>query len=347
MLYDNEDIEFSSDDEDYIPSITFSAKKSDSTRMKSQKTFKPKNQQPEKYTDLKIKIRECFSNAIVMPVMNLNDLYAEKYICMFNFKNGGCLKGKYHGHKTITAYLKCCQDSFQLIDSKTVFVRRTDKRAIELVQKRLTQHHKEVFDRSSDYMMHLEMLIINLFPSKTTIFLEDLERLFQNIYNISINTFCKKHDLTKTLQLINSPNLQVSITRKSTKLICIPIHCKEFHHYKKHEKEYSRVIEIEEQLCKPQFQNFNKNINNNEDKIEQRVNSRSIKIFKNDKLKDLLFLSDMNVPKSIQSTEQKFPTPSELFKEVEKGLEIEPVWLYIVQSLKLDNEENSFFNLNK
>ncbi|KRH95209.1 hypothetical protein M153_2100028674 [Pseudoloma neurophilia] len=208
----------------------------------------------DSYDTLRSKILACFSEGVIIPLMNITLIYSEKYTTMFDFKNGSCLKGRFHNHKTILKYFTCCTDTFTILKLKMDFIKRTDKQISELIQKRLDQHLFKVSKNSPDRLMHLEMLIITLFASKTTVTVEDLEMIFFDVYRIKlISLFPSDRPLRKSLQLINSPNMRVSVTQKADNVICVPPFHKDFYEYREKIDNYNRVLVIEDKICRKEY----------------------------------------------------------------------------------------------
>lgn len=300
----------------------------------------------ETYADLKEKIRLSFGEGVVTPVMQLNLLYCEKHTTMFNYRKGPCRKGKYHGHKTLTNFITCCDDSFALLNYKLSYVKRRDKGAAELIQKRIDMHYKNVEKGTQESLIHMEILILNIFASRTTVVLEDLKKIFYDVYKIELSQFCKKHSILRTLQLLNSPNMITSVTQKAINIVCVPTFRSEFSHYKNFKKEYKKALDVEDNIMRPKIETLNK-INLMDQADEKNFKSNSNKLFKNKKLQNLLYLSDINVPRPIQKKIANVPRPSELYKEVETDEGVDPVWAFILQALRLDDEEDTFFDINK
>lgn len=315
---------------------------------------------PEKYDIIKKKILDCFNDAVIIPMMNITIIYSEKYTTMFDYKNGGCLKGVFHNHKTVQKYFACCMDTFKLVDLKMMFIQRSDKNILEKTQRRIDQHINKVAKNSPDKLMHIEILILSLFASKTTLQIEDLAELFYTVYRIKLESLLPPNrPVLKSIQLINSPNMQVSITHKSSNVICIPPSHSEFHHYRDKIENYQRVLSIEDKICRPTYAQHQ--VLNKTEKPENKivVETPLIKLFKGvdlsevsqksenknepgelpeekitDQVDRLLSLANLNIPKSIQKTDVSFPSPSKLYSKTS-----EDQFLYCLQSLKLDENE--------
>lgn len=361
------DLDYISDDEEII--VT-KPKNTQKLKVEPKKQFFPSNQfknnkkskisqKIEKYDDLKKKIRSCFADGIIIPVMKITLIYTEKYTTMFDFKNSACLKGPYHNHKTVQKYFSCCHDSFQLIDGKFMFIRRVDHDTNELIKKRVKMHINNVSKNSPDKDMHLEILILTIFSCKTTVTIEDLETLFFKIYKIKLFTCAQflgknifsgtkiispeqetKYNL-KVLQIINSRNMQVSITHKACNIICIPPNSIDFHDYKEKQENYRRVLAIEDQILRPAPEIKVPEIQKD---IQISVNSPIEKIIKKTSLLDL---AELNVPREIQRDDLDLLTPTALYKKLkdenpENELENPEEFLYLLQSLKLDVDEDNF-----
>lgn len=355
-MREEESFSMSSDEEDYVPSNKKSVKVVPSSNVDKKSGKFNKNWRQTKntkihdnidtYAELKDKIKECFSEGVVVPVMSLNLLYCEKHITMFDCKKGPCRKGKYHGHKTLTSFLTCCDDSFALLNYKNLFVMRRDKAATGLTQKRLAVHYKNVKKDDELRLLHLEIMIINMFATKTVVPIEDLEKVFYDVYKVEISEFCEKHSILKTLQILNSPNMVVSISQKSNNIVCIPTFRKEFSDYKKRADEYARVLGVEDSILRPKIVNQSPPRSKDEEG-DHNFKSNSCELFKNEKYSNLLTLADLNVPRSIQKKSMNVPRPSELYKELECDSGVDPMWSYILQALNLDGEEDAFIDINK
>ncbi|ELQ74433.1 hypothetical protein THOM_2667 [Trachipleistophora hominis] len=355
-MENEESLSISTDEEDYVPSNKTVARTALSNNISKQNAKSGKNRNKpanmttnndiNTYTELKDKIRECFGDGIVVPVMSLNMLYCERHTTMFDYKKGPCRKGKYHGHKTLTNFLTCCDDSFALLNYKTLFVMRRDKAATELTRKRLEMHYKNVKKNDELGLLHLEIMIINMFAMKTSVPIDDLEKVFYDVYKVEISEFCKKHSVLRTLQILNSPNMVVSISQKHNNVVCIPTFRKEFSDYKKRADEYAQVLNVEDNILRPQVVSCSPPSHQNKKK-DGEYKSRGCELFKNEKLNNLLTLADINVPRSIQKRTTSIPRPSELYKELECDIGVDPAWSYILQALNMDGEEDAFIDINK
>lgn len=330
---------------------------------------------PESYEVLRPRILSCFNDGVIIPIMNVPLIYSEKYTTMFDYKNGGCRKGVFHGHKTVQKYFACCTDTFTILDFKSAYIKRRDKEIAEKIKRRIEQHVTQVSRTSNDKKMHIEMLILAMFASKTTVTIEDLEHLFFDVYKIRLNPlFDSDRPLLKSIQLMNSPNMRVSITQKSSNIICIPPTHLEFHSYKDKIENYMRVLEIEDKISRKEHlkptidkkktsllpkikaplteilmnqHTNNSNIDQNDilpvsnespglgyDKASNRTATLQSRV------ESLLSLADLNVPKIVQKDDLDLPLPFELYKEVDNH-----VFFHCIQSLKLDkNEDQPFIN---
>lgn len=333
---------------------------------------------PQKYDVLRSRILSCFNDGVIIPVMNVPLIYSEKFTTMFDYKNGGCIKGVYHRHKTVQKYFACCTDTFVILNLKFSFIRRCDKEINEKIKRRIEQHISKVSKASGDRLMHIEMLILTIFASKTTVTIEDMECLFFNVYNIRLNPlFLSNKPLLKSIQLMNSPNMRVSITQKASNIICIPPSHIEFHSYKNKTENYNKVLAIEDKISRTSSQtpvvdkkvsitlpkiktpltDAFKNISLKESTKEESIHTHSVSnatpSSKNDesnnasalsrsRIEYLLSLTDLNIPKIIQKSDLNLPTPSELYKEINNE-----IFFHCVQSLKLDeNEDQPFIKIN-
>lgn len=346
-----ESYSISSDDEDYVPRSKLKTSPPKSNQSKTcQKTNVNQNKKQhatEKltYADLKEQIKMCFKDGLIIPVMILNRLFCDRHVTMFDHKRGPCKKGLYHGHKTLTNYFACCDDSFKLLNYKNVYIMRKDKAAFELAQKRIDAHVKTIKKGTAISLIHLEIMIVNIFAARTTVPLDDLEKIFYDVYKMNLSSFCTKYSLMKTLQTLNSPNLTVCITQKSNNIICIPTFCGEFNHYKKNTDDYTRVISIEEDILRPKIERISQP--SSVDKINGKpFKSNSNTLFGSNKFDKLLCMSDMNIPRLIQKKNKNIPRSSELYNELKDDVGVDPSWSYILQFLRLD-DENTFMDINK
>lgn len=312
----------------------------------------PLSYNPETYEIIKPKILNCFNDGVLIPIMNFSIIYTERFSTMFDFKNGGCLKGKFHGHKTVKKYFSCCIDSFELIIGKCDYIKRRDKESSEKIKKRIDNHIHKVSKSSPDRPIHLEILIVSMFSAKTTVTVEDLQMLFSSVYNLKLSSLLPPNrEVVKSLQLMNTLNMRVSITSKAANIICVPPSHEEFHDYSEKTDAYTRVLEIEEQICRPKFVPIYESDSQEVD--EKSVNMplvdllKQLKVEENDAKRikheddkdkiDLVHLSELaalNIPRSIQKTELTFPSSSSLYKQVS-----DESFLYYLQSLKFDEDE--------
>ncbi|KAG0419672.1 hypothetical protein EQH57_0441, partial [Dictyocoela roeselum] len=180
-------------------------------------------------TDYKSIIIGSMGNSVICTISSLPAVICESYGTMFDYKYA-CCKHARHQHKTLSVFLGCCTDFIKILNLNVSFAKRTDQLAHSISKQRFYSHVK--YSKPENFLSHLEIMIVNMFPSKTTININDLKTIFREIYNADIEAVCKdkgyEEPLINVIQKMLSSNLFVTINAKGENVTCIPTNRPEY-----------------------------------------------------------------------------------------------------------------------
>ncbi|KAF7682573.1 hypothetical protein TCON_2205 [Astathelohania contejeani] len=339
------------------------------TGKRKESTFKPiynkEAKQPEKklikpvsYTEIKKQFIEALGPGIIFQTASFTKIMAEKHGSSFNYKTAPCKKQRGHIHGNLTKYIQCLDDLFKIYNFKQSYIKRTDEESLYLVEKRKQAHVDFMNKEAIKY--HIESLIVNMFPIKTTLEIKELEEVFKCVYNFNLGSLFDI-SVINYLKSVKSPNMILKASNDIVKITCIPI-CDENYKEFGDPKLFSSVFAVEMAIqnkktgifiptasIQNKIDNYSVNIkySNTENHIEienPKFNSDSVfqsnKLFKVDdpEIKLIIESADRNVPKSLQLVKFKCDI-NVLYKKCEiieeDSVGVSEVWEYIVNSVRL------------
>ncbi|KAG0438706.1 hypothetical protein DMUE_2918 [Dictyocoela muelleri] len=180
-------------------------------------------------TDYRNIIISSMGNAVVCPIGSLPSVICESFGTMFDYKNAICKNGR-HVHKTLSIFLGCCNDFIKILNFNVSFAKRCDQLGQSISKQRFYTHFK--YSKKENFLSHLEIMIVNMLPAKTTMNINDLKLLFREIYNSDIEAVCKEkgfdQPIIEIIQGMMSSNLFITINAKGENVTCIPMNHPEY-----------------------------------------------------------------------------------------------------------------------
>ncbi|KAG0441560.1 hypothetical protein DMUE_0962 [Dictyocoela muelleri] len=177
----------------------------------------------KKNIDYKNIIIQIMGNSVVSTIDMLPGLIYDSHGPVFNYKTADCNRGN-HLHKTLISFLGCCSSFIKILNLKKAFVKRNDQAAFEISKKRFNVHF--INSKKEYFLSHLEMMILNIFPAKTTMCIDDFKVIFKEVYNVEIEYVCREngynHDIVDIIFKMQSDNIFVTVSGKSFNVTCIP-----------------------------------------------------------------------------------------------------------------------------
>ncbi|KAM0677679.1 hypothetical protein BDAP_001826 [Binucleata daphniae] len=295
-------------------------------RIENKRMKKDTKKDMKTYADYKEMMLSALGSSSCFLLTTFHNIITHKHGISFDYKHAPANKRKGIRSK-LSLYLDDCDDIFERIQIKSVlFYKRIDFEGKRLIEKRKNTHLRFVrqyFDKieinnnvkeqefintenmkygSDKYkktMYHLEILIINMFATKTTADISDIEIIFEKVYGEKL---CMLIQMTFTdlLYKVLSPNMILKESEGESKVTLIPTNDIDF-------KEHGD-IKIQEEVINLE----NKVLSNlNEVCIEQKIKYtpvvnvkipvKSCDIFKSldPTILSLLHLSDYNIPKNL------------------------------------------------
>lgn len=174
------------------------AKKSDE---KNAKTYKKTREQ----------LLAAFKDGVIVPVSILHSAFIRAHGFAFEYKRLPCKSGC-HAHNTLSKYIMCCKDTFEIMSFGDIYIKRVDYDAKILVERRKNMHIPKLSTPASKY--HLELLLVDMFPTKVSVEYNDLNRIFKEIYNVSLSSLCNG-DPKKAIASMGTPNIYFTQSKRT------------------------------------------------------------------------------------------------------------------------------------
>ncbi|EPR79612.1 hypothetical protein SLOPH_710 [Spraguea lophii 42_110] len=306
---------------------------------KSFKKKKGKSKTVEQYDSVRDKILTSYKKAVICPLNNMNTMICEEHGSMFDYKTAKCRVGGFHGHKTLTKYLNCCDDLVTILTFSQPYALKNGYKAKDLIEKRTSAHIKHQFPGCLNY--HVEILLVNLFPLKVTLPVKDMEQIFFSVYGYKFNSIIGP--IEKIINDMKSPNLFISVTGKQRMVTCIPTQSLDYSDFGDINL-FTKVHELENCILKDSKSIFK------EESVP--INKKNIIIPYNEVLGDVdkklegLFTSfDLNIPRYVQNPLSLTGSTSLYQKcyDTEEGLKF--YWAFLSENLLLE-EKDAYFDIN-
>lgn len=304
---------------------------------KSKIISKKHNEQNAKtYEETRDHLLAAFRDGIIIPMSILHSVFIRVHGFAFEYKGLPCKIGC-HAHNTLSKYIMCCKDAFEIINFGDLYIKRVDYDAKILVERRKNMHISML--STPAYKRHLELLLVDMFPTKVSVEYSDLISIFKEIYNVSLNNLCSG-DPKEVITNIGSPNIYFTHSKK-TMVTLVPSWTSIYKIFGDLKKAlYATTVDTRIITKKSATQEENK---------EPEIQASMYK--NNHYIEDVLggsgYLLDVagsNVPRCLQTQHADVDTLS-LFKvcDVDGGLCLQ--WGFVNQSVKL-NSKNTFFDIN-
>ncbi|KAM0672984.1 hypothetical protein GVAV_003559 [Gurleya vavrai] len=273
----------------------------------SKNSMKANKTRLEVYADYKNFMLSALESSSVFLLTTFHNAMTKKHGIAFDYKKAPANKFKGVRSK-LSLYLDDCNDIFERIQIKNMlFYKRIDSDGKRLVEKRKNTHLRIVKEDNEEKKYHLEILIVNLFPTRTTADIQDIENVFENIYGVTINSLIGTDSFKSYLIKYISPNMILKESRNDAKVTLIPSSDDDYREYGDIELQ-NKVLILEQKI----MGNYDEIVINQEiveemPIIDFKIPVRSSEIFKtkNSGIYDLLSQIDYNVPKSLQINNQQ------------------------------------------
>ena len=313
----------------YLP-VTISKDKKDtlltSSEFKVSSKFKASTEF-KTYSEVKSMLLEAFEDALAVVVGSLGLATSAKFGIAFDYRKMPCKIG-FHPHGSLSKYILCCNDIFSLVDANPPFIKRVDIESKAIIQKRKNVHLNGLKNQQLG-KYHLEYLIVNIFPVRTTVEVSELSKIFSECYEVSLESVC--NDIIKVIISLGSPNLIVNRTKRVT-VTLVPIYSEDY-----------KMWGDQELLAKVHGMNNIEELANAKDELKGEViiNAKLDEITKKlfDRDDYMMSLANLNVPRCIQ-VQNSTDYLTDYLKHFESNVDLG--WIYVNQNVKI-GVNNSLF----
>lgn len=273
----------------------------------------------------------AFKQAVIIPNSSLNIAVSESNLTAFDYKKSVCKTGR-HPHGTLSKFIACCDDIFELVRFSGIYIMRIDYEAKVIIERRKNNHIKNL--NGSSFKQHLEAMIVNMFPTKVTIPYTDLLDIFKLIYGISL-TSLSTEDPINLLSAIESPNLY--FTKTSVLMVTLIPVCS---------AEYKNFGDISDLLKIHELDKNSSDVKSKQDSVvEEKPNvfeKMNVDLHGIVPISKITEIAAQNIPSRIQIVNTDDILLS-IYKDHERKNFINPEWIFIAQNVKFD-EHHGFFN---
>ena len=168
------------------------------------------------------KMLEALGTCIVFDVNMFREAYKNRHGAMFHHGMAPSFLGKGYGRKGVGDYLDECNDIFRkLIINGSIYYLKKDKKTNILRNERAEAHLNFIYP-SWLLQMHVLLLIVNLFPTKTTIPIADIVPLIEHIYNTSILKIIECESMCWFFRSIGSKNMIIKNGKVGPRVTLVP-----------------------------------------------------------------------------------------------------------------------------
>ncbi|KAL0266174.1 UNVERIFIED_CONTAM: hypothetical protein PYX00_011891 [Menopon gallinae] len=279
----------------------------------------PRLHEENTYRDAQKRLLEAFGDGVIIPTCALHTTYINVHGSAFEYKKLPCKKG-YHTHSSLSKYIACCKDTFEIRSFGGHYIKRVDYDAKILIERRKNTHVSQLASPASKY--HLELLLVNMFPARTSIEYSDLIHVFKDVYGVSLGSLCAGNP-KKAISSLATPNIYLTQNSK-TMVTLVP----------SWSSGYKDFGELNSMLQASAL----------DTSIFAKRDTAPVEPKEPGASSPLLEIAGANVPRCIQTQHTADDTLS-LFKfcDQEGGLCLQ--WGYVNQHVKL-NGKNTFFDVN-
>ncbi|KCZ82461.1 hypothetical protein H312_00119, partial [Anncaliia algerae PRA339] len=281
------------------------------------------------YDEVREIIINSFQQGIICPSSSFGNASSEIYGSSFDFRQANCKNGS-HPHGNFIKFMECCNDIVEIKRFGSVpYVKRKDFDSVSISEKRQRFHYS--FMGSDEFDYHIELMIVNMFPTKVTIEYPELLSVFEDVYKKSLKTFFPEEP-KNYLGKMKSENLRIIYNNQRVSVTLVPSWNKEYkkfgnvHIFSKVQDEYfklfSNLASITEKIPDKVYLN----------KIDANYLKMMKSIFSND---ECIELAALNIPKLVQKKDI-FNDRMDLFKRCESEHGIVFDWLFFNQNLRLN-----------
>lgn len=297
------------------------------------------------YEENRQMILDAFRYASVFPVTAFQNMMQKEHKYAFDYKFAEANRVKSSRGK-LSAYLDDCDDILERVCIRgSLYYMKTKIYGDFLANKRKSFHLKNLNIKKQEGKYHMEILITNMFPLKTTADIFEIEDLFEKVYGASF-TSITGYSFIQFIQMMKSPNLILKGSLPNAKITVTPSFDDEHTLYGDNQL-FKNILKIEENI-------LNDTIEIISDALEKVIISESIndiipmryqEIFNSEDkvLHKLLKMADNNIPRSVQKIENIADNFS-LFERCKGNvLGLDVAFFVLHQNLKLNecviNEE--------
>lgn len=315
------------------------------TGQKSKNNIKAMQKSKNTYEQNRKMILQAFRNASVFPITIFQNMMIKEHGFSFDYKFAAANKIKGSRGK-LSTYLDDCDDIiYKFIIKGNLFYFKTKIYGEFLANKRKNYHLKNIDIKTQEGIYHIEILIVNMFPSKVSIDLCELEVIYEKVYGSSL-IYTIGYSLMEFLKIAHSPNLILKGDVYNAKVTVIPCFDEEFKVYGNKEL-FESILKMEYKISDDDA-DLNETEENDVDmSLNIKIPVRLNEIIKpmNNFLDKYFLLADMNIPRSLQNVENLSDNVKLFEKCSNDSFGLDESFFFIHMNLKLiDNLLDEIYN---
>ncbi|ORD93426.1 hypothetical protein ECANGB1_2265 [Enterospora canceri] len=281
-----------------------------------------------KFAELRERMISAFGEHPVLPISSLNMALCKKHGIGFDWKTYPCEIYR-HKHGTLKKFLFCCK-FLKVVTFRTTYLILITPEMTQLCQKRILTY--AVPPSHPKFRFYAELLLTSIFAIRVTVPYEDFYDIFKAVYFRELEGFLGMK-LKKFIAMYKSPNIQLLQARDSQSVTVVPFGDESYTNYT-NVNVYDEIVKMERNIEKVHVHKNETDVSvldvlGMKKKPVGESNQGGWKDSLSDKMKQLVCIADMNIPKRIQ-------VQSNL--KVDKEREYDDLWKYLVVGVNTDNK---------
>lgn len=293
------------------------------------------------YDDYRTHMLDALEFSSVFLITTFNQAMINKHGICFDYKKAKANRAKYARGK-LSVYLDDCNDIFSRIDiSNMTYYKRRDTKAQFLIDRRKSTHLKKYFEEKKNNKYSLEIMIVNMFPVKTTAKINEIEKIFELVYNVSILSLIAENSFEGFLCNCKSPNMILKDSKQNAKVTLIPTHISDYKTYDDvvtHEKAIGQEDLIINRLTTVKYPEIIKPVKNIAFNYEIPVKSCNIYETKDHGIISLLHKADLNIPTFIQESDDTHSCKVLFEKCSGSPYGLKSEFFYLIQNINFEDD---------